>query len=333
MPREAPAVGGIFISYRRGDSEGQARALSLELANYIGDKAVFMDVDSIALGRDFRQSLHDSLESCDAFLALIGPSWLDSKDAAGKRRLDDPTDFVRQEIATALKRGVVVIPALVQGTALPAAASLPEDLAPLLRRQAISISDEDWDNGCERLIRALEKVLGTARRRPGAAMRWMLSLAGVAVAMSVVVVIYQPFKAKPDGSVVAVDRKAAPDYGKAVEKSYGAATDALNDVARKIGAGSANTAVPAAAYFVGRWRAVGRDPNSGPATTVEFSADQKVVWREANRVLSTGTWSCSDEQLVQNSASGTSKSRISNRSADHFVATDTTGHVFDFTRQ
>jgi TIR domain len=96
-------VGGIFISYRRGDSEGQARALSLELANYIGDKAVFMDVDSIALGRDFRQSLHDSLESCDAFLALIGPSWLDSKDAAGKRRLDDPTDFVRQEIATALK--------------------------------------------------------------------------------------------------------------------------------------------------------------------------------------------------------------------------------------
>src|SRR5277367_2124729 len=102
MPPEAPAVGGIFISYRRGDSEGQARALSLELAKYVGDKGVFMDVDSIALGRDFRRSLHESLESCDAAIALIGPNWLDSKDAAGRRRLDDPGDIVRLEIATAL---------------------------------------------------------------------------------------------------------------------------------------------------------------------------------------------------------------------------------------
>jgi len=325
-PNGESMPGSVFISYRREDSAGYAGRLYDRLRSRFPER-VFMDVGEIEPGTDFVAAIEHGVGGCAALVALIGPGWL--RDG----RLQDPSDFVRMEIATALKRGVVVIPALVQGTALPAAASLPEDLAPLLRRQAISISDEDWDNGCERLIRALEKVLGTARRRPGAAMRWMLSLAGVAVAMSVVVVIYQPFKAKPDGSVVAVDRKAAPDYGKAVEKSYGAATDALNDVARKIGAGSANTAVPAAAYFVGRWRAVGRDPNSGPATTVEFSADQKVVWREANRVLSTGTWSCSDEQLVQNSASGTSKSRISNRSADHFVATDTTGHVFDFTRQ
>jgi hypothetical protein len=108
-------VGGIFISYRRGDSEGQARALSIELGNYVGEGSVFMDVDSIALGRDFRQSLHESLESCDAVLALIGPNWLEIRDPAGRRRLEDPDDFVRQEIAAALKRNIPVTPVLLQG--------------------------------------------------------------------------------------------------------------------------------------------------------------------------------------------------------------------------
>jgi formylglycine-generating enzyme required for sulfatase activity len=148
-------VGGIFISYRRGDSEGQARALSLELANYIGDKAVFMDVDSIALGRDFRQSLHDSLESCDAFLALIGPSWLDSKDAAGKRRLDDPTDFVRQEIATALKRNIPVTPVLLQDAQMPAEQSLPDDLKELAFRNGFELSPARWRSDVREMAQRL----------------------------------------------------------------------------------------------------------------------------------------------------------------------------------
>jgi formylglycine-generating enzyme required for sulfatase activity len=148
-------VGGIFISYRRGDSEGQARALSLELANYIGDKAVFMDVDSIALGRDFRQSLHDSLESCDAFLALIGPSWLDSKDAAGKRRLDDPTDFVRQEIATALKRNIPVTPVLLQDAQMPAEQSLPDDLKDLAFRNGFELSHTRWRSDVREMVQRL----------------------------------------------------------------------------------------------------------------------------------------------------------------------------------
>ncbi len=148
-------MGGIFISYRRGDSEGQARALSLELANYVGDKAVFMDVDSIALGRDFRQSLHDSLESCDAFLALIGPSWLDSKDAAGKRRLDDPTDFVRQEIATALKRNIPVTPVLLQDAQMPAEQSLPDDLKDLAFRNGFELSHTRWRSDVREMAQRL----------------------------------------------------------------------------------------------------------------------------------------------------------------------------------
>jgi hypothetical protein len=158
-------VGGIFISYRRGDSEGQARTLSLELANYIGDKAVFMDVDSIALGRDFRKSLHDSLESCDAFLALIGPSWLESKDAGGKRRLDDPTDFVRQEIATALKRNIPVTPVLLQGAPMPAEQSLPDDLKELAFRNGFELSHTRWRSDVREMAQRLG--LGSAAAPAG----------------------------------------------------------------------------------------------------------------------------------------------------------------------
>ena len=157
-------MGGIFISYRRGDSEGQARALSLELANYIGDKAVFMDVDSIALGRDFRQSLHDSLESCEALLALIGPSWLDSKDAAGKRRLDDPSDFVRQEIATALKRNIPVTPVLLQRAQMPAEQSLPDDLKELAFRNGFELSHTRWRSDVREMVQKLG--LGSAAAAP-----------------------------------------------------------------------------------------------------------------------------------------------------------------------
>jgi formylglycine-generating enzyme required for sulfatase activity len=148
-------VSGIFISYRREDSEGQARALSIELEDYIGEASVFMDVDSIALGRDFRQVLLQSLESCDALLALIGPNWLDAKDGAGKRRLDDPADFVRQEIATALKRNIPVTPVLLQGAAMPARERLPDDLKDLVYRNGFELSHTRWHSDVREMIQRL----------------------------------------------------------------------------------------------------------------------------------------------------------------------------------
>jgi formylglycine-generating enzyme required for sulfatase activity len=152
---EAAEVGGIFISYRRGDSEGQARALSIELANYVGEGSVFMDVDSIALGRDFRQSLHESLESCDAVLALIGPNWLDIRDPAGRRRLDDPDDFVRQEIAAALKRSIPVTPVLLQGASMPAQERLPDDLKDLVFRNGFELSHMRWHSDVREMAQRL----------------------------------------------------------------------------------------------------------------------------------------------------------------------------------
>src|SRR5262245_64105258 len=121
----------VFISYRREETAGEARALFTGLVSRLGRNSVFMDVDSIALGRDFRQVLQERLGSCDVLFALIGPGWLDATDGSGTRRLENPTDFVRQEIAAALKRNIPVIPVLVQGAQVPQPERLPDDLKDL----------------------------------------------------------------------------------------------------------------------------------------------------------------------------------------------------------
>jgi formylglycine-generating enzyme required for sulfatase activity len=148
-------LSGIFISYRRQDAEGQARALSIELARYVGEDSVFLDVDSIALGRDFRQALHERLENCEAFLALIGPGWLDARDGAGERRLDDPDDYLRQEVAAALVRNIPVTPVLVQGATMPAPDRLPEDVKELAFRNGFELSHTRWHSDVRELAHRL----------------------------------------------------------------------------------------------------------------------------------------------------------------------------------
>jgi hypothetical protein len=148
-------MGAVFISYRRGDSEGQARALSIELGDLLGKESVFMDVDSIGLGRDFRQVLQESLQACDIMLALIGPNWLEAKDAAGNRRLDSPGDFVRQEIASALKRNIAVTPVLLQDASMPTPDRLPDDLKDLAYRNGFEISHTRWESDVREMLKRL----------------------------------------------------------------------------------------------------------------------------------------------------------------------------------
>jgi hypothetical protein len=145
----------VFVSYRRGDSEGQARALNFELVKLIGKDSVFMDVDSIALGQDFRHVLHERLESCDLLLALIGPGWLDARDSAGNRRLENATDLVRQEIAAALKRNIPVTPVLVQGAQMPQAERLPEDIRELVYRNGFELAHSTWESDVREMTRRL----------------------------------------------------------------------------------------------------------------------------------------------------------------------------------
>jgi hypothetical protein len=148
-------MSAVFISYRRGDSEGQARALSIELEELLSKECVFMDVDSIALGRDFRQVLQESLQACDVMLALIGPNWLEAKDSAGNRRLDSAGDFVRQEIASALKRNIAVTPVLLQGASMPPPDRLPDDLKDLAFRNGFELSHTRWVSDVKELFKRL----------------------------------------------------------------------------------------------------------------------------------------------------------------------------------
>jgi len=161
---------GIFISYRRDESRHAAGRLADDLAQAFGPESIFRDIEGIEPGLDFTQSLEKALRSCVVMLVLIGPRWLDMRDAQGRRRLDQDGDWIRQEIATALKRDDVrVIPVLLEGAALPEADQLPADMQPLVRRQAFELADGRWRGDLQRLVDALARVPGLQRRPEPAA--------------------------------------------------------------------------------------------------------------------------------------------------------------------
>jgi hypothetical protein len=145
----------VFISYRREDADLFAGRLCDRLQAEYGRENVFMDVDSIPFGVDFRQNIADAVGGCDFCLAVIGGRWLDS-DADGRRRIDDPRDYVRLEIATALGAGIPVIPVLVGETVAPKETELPDDLKPLAYRNACPVAPgRDFHLHVERLIKGL----------------------------------------------------------------------------------------------------------------------------------------------------------------------------------
>lgn len=145
--------GRIFISYRREDTQWIAGRLADSLSRYFGDDRVFRDIEGIGGGADFSNVIHDTLGNADAAIILIGARWLNAKDETGERRLDDPGDWVAQEIASALQAGIPVYPVLVDDTAMPTVDALPELLKPLVRFNAINISDNRWDSDVSRLAK------------------------------------------------------------------------------------------------------------------------------------------------------------------------------------
>lgn len=158
MPQASTQPTGIFICYRRDDSSGYARALYEPLCTYFGEDRVFMDLDQIEPGEDFEQVIDEAVSSCETLVVLIGRDWLTSRDE-NRRRLDDPKDFVRLEIAAALQRYIRVIPVLVQGATMPRPEDLPDELSRFSRRQAFELSDRRWRQDVRRLIDSLERTL------------------------------------------------------------------------------------------------------------------------------------------------------------------------------
>ncbi|HVW78095.1 MAG TPA: toll/interleukin-1 receptor domain-containing protein [Alloacidobacterium sp.] len=149
----------IFISYRRDDSEGEAGRLFDDLSRAFGNDAVFMDVSGIEPGSDFRKAIDDGVASCGVLLAIIGPMWATITGSDGKRRLDNENDYVRLEIASALKRNIAVIPVLVHGAHMPHADQLPDDLQNLAYRNSVEITLARWNSDMQLLIQALAQYV------------------------------------------------------------------------------------------------------------------------------------------------------------------------------
>jgi TIR domain len=156
-----PTRQGIFISYRHADALPHARLLQVNLRERFPDAPVFMDLDSIEAGLDFAKVISDAVNSSGVMLVLIGPQWETLTDDHGHRRLDDPGDYVRFEIRTAIKRGIRVIPVLVEGAKPPRQQELPRDLRKLARLNALEMScDHRYQYDADRLMNVIERALG-----------------------------------------------------------------------------------------------------------------------------------------------------------------------------
>ena len=164
--------GGIFLSYRRDDAAPYARLLQYQLGERFPDAQVFMDLDSIEAGLDFAEVIRDAVDSSAVLVALIGRQWAAVADEEGRRRLDDPDDYVRFEVQTALERGVRVIPVLVDDARPLRQQQLPAELQKLARLNALELSYGRYQYDSGRLLDLIHRVLAAvgdlaaAERRP-----------------------------------------------------------------------------------------------------------------------------------------------------------------------
>lgn len=152
-------MAGIFISYRREDSAGWTGRLAERLKQKFGAESIFMDIDTIQPGTDFTQALRSAVGACDVLLAMIGPEWSITRNAEGQLRLEDPNDWMRIELTTALSRNIPIIPVLVGGASLPNTSTLPDELKRLFHYQTHELTDKRWDYDSTQLIQVLEKLM------------------------------------------------------------------------------------------------------------------------------------------------------------------------------
>lgn len=151
-------MSGLFISYRRDDSQGYAGRLADDLAGLVGAERVFSNVE-IPAGSDFVEVLHEAVGQCDALLIVIGRRWAAESNQGYPSRLFEPADWVRTEIEAALVQQTVIVPLLVGGAEMPAAQALPPSIRPLARRQAAPLSDRHWDDDVAQLLARLRALL------------------------------------------------------------------------------------------------------------------------------------------------------------------------------
>ena len=173
----------IFISYRRRESSGYSGRIYDRLRAILGQGNVFMDVESIEPGKDWRSELQQRVANADVVLVLIGPEWLTLTDGQGKRRLDDPQDVTHWEIVSAVAQGKRIIPVLLAGASLPHKRDLPDPLATLADRQCVEIRHESFEAGLETLIARLTGENPRGQMLIERAKRWGIPAIVVAAAL------------------------------------------------------------------------------------------------------------------------------------------------------
>ena len=156
---------GIFLSYRREDAGPYARSLHLQLTQRIPDAPIFMDLDSIEPGLDFAEIIEDAVNSCAVLVALIGQQWTTLTDEEGERRLDNPDDYVRFEVKTALEQDVRVIPVLIDDAKPLRQQDLPAELHKLARLNAHKLSYDRYQDDADRLFDVIQRVLAPFKER------------------------------------------------------------------------------------------------------------------------------------------------------------------------
>lgn len=148
----------IFICYRRDDSSYAAGRIYDRLEQHFGSARIFMDIDKIRIGEDFVEAIGNAIGKCDVMVAIIGKGWLGASDKEGRRRLDDPSDYIRVEIASALRRDIHVVPVLIGDATVPSVDDLPQEIKPLARRHGIKIGHARFDADVDGLINGIEDV-------------------------------------------------------------------------------------------------------------------------------------------------------------------------------
>ena len=214
----------IFISYRRDDSAGYAGRLFDYLSAHFGPRNVFMDIDTIQPGEDFRSVVSDAVETCDVVLVMIGKHWAGMADGQGQRRLDNPRDLVRMEVAAALVNPRSrVIPVLLRDTRMPAEHDLPDDLKELSWRNAIELSDNRFQYDVRKLIGVIERGAGKTAGvppvgRPGKGATKILGILAALVLLAMIIgmvayalsAIVFPDRSTPAGEVTSTSASSAP---------------------------------------------------------------------------------------------------------------------------
>lgn len=149
----------VFVSYRRDDSADVTGRVYDRLSSRFGNEFVFKDVDSIPLGRDFREVINDAVAKASVVIVVVGKNWVGKEQGSAKPRIHDQTDFVRAEVAAALQLDKPVIPVLVSNAKMPSESDLPDDVKAFAYRNGVNVRpDPDFAHDIERLIKGIEQA-------------------------------------------------------------------------------------------------------------------------------------------------------------------------------